>query len=147
MIASINGETATGFFTNVQPAARENQTGAEENQNSGHDCRRRLVFIRSRNRTPLLNRATGLAYPGPGFQKGDLPTGETTIMDKFVTDRAARPASAKHSFVPIEIFLAHPAESRQNWKRHRLPLTASFSNTHKSGSIAGRPVGKQARDF
>ena len=65
-------------------------------------------------------------------------------MNKFVTDRTPGPASTEHRLVPIEIFLAHPAQTRQHWKRHRLPLATSFSNTHKERSIAGRPAETQA---
>jgi hypothetical protein len=66
-------------------------------------------------------------------------------MDEFVTDRATRPASSKHRFVPIETLLADPTIARLNPEQHRLPLTATFSNTHKSGSIAGHPAEKQAK--
>ena len=94
---------------NIQLTAGGHRTGTEENQNSGHGCRRRSIAVWRRNETPLLDRTTSLAHPRSGFQKGDLPAGKTTVMDKFVTDRAARPASAKHGFVPIEIFSAHSA--------------------------------------
>ncbi len=66
-------------------------------------------------------------------------------MDEFVTERAARPASSEHRFVPIEVFLAHPAKPGLDPKQHRLPFPAAFSNTHKSRSIAGRSREKQAR--
>lgn len=61
-------------------------------------------------------------------------------MDEFVTDRAPRPAATEHGLVSIEILSAHPAEAGLNWKRHRLPITASFSNTHGrqyNGAIKG----------
>jgi hypothetical protein len=51
-------------------------------------------------------------------------------MDELVTDGTTRPASPEHRLVPIEIFLAHSAQARLNGKRHRLPLTPGFSNTH-----------------
>ncbi len=66
-------------------------------------------------------------------------------MDEFVTERAARPASSEHRFVPIEVFSAYSAQAGLNPEQHRLPFPATFSNTHKSRSIAGRSQEKQAK--
>ena len=65
-------------------------------------------------------------------------------MDELVTDCATRPASSEHRFVPIEVFLAHPAKPGLDPEQHRLPFPATFSNTHKNRSIAGRSREKQA---
>lgn len=132
IILSLNSEVPAGFPTNVQLTTCGHRTGPEENQNSGHSCRRRPIVVRRRNEIPLLNRTTSLTHPRSGFQKGDLPTGKTTVMDKFVTDCAPGPASPKHGFVPIEILPAHSAQACLNGKRHRLPVAASFSNTHRA---------------
>ncbi len=67
-------------------------------------------------------------------------------MDKLVTDRTSRPASPKHRLVSIEIVLADSAYAGLDRKRHRLPLPAAFSNTHKSRSIAGQSDEKQASE-
>lgn len=66
-------------------------------------------------------------------------------MNEFVTERAARPASSEHRFVPIEIFSAYSAQAGLNPEHHRLPFPATFSNTHKRSSIAGRSSEKQVR--
>lgn len=66
-------------------------------------------------------------------------------MDELVTDCATRPASSEHRFVPIEVFSAHSAKTGLDPEQHRLPFPATFSNTHKSRSIAGRPSEKQAK--
>lgn len=89
-----------------------------------------------------MNRTTGFAHPWSGFQERDLPAGKTTVMNKLVADRATGPASTKHCLVPIEVFLADSAEARLNWKRHRLPLTAAFSNTHRGREYSGTGDGK-----
>lgn len=67
-------------------------------------------------------------------------------MDEFVTKRAARPASSEHRFVPIEVFSAYSAKTGLDPEQHRLPFPATFSNTHKRRSIAGRSREKQARE-
>jgi hypothetical protein len=66
-------------------------------------------------------------------------------MNKLVTDRATRPAPPEHCFVPIEALLADPTIAGLHPEQHRLPFPATFSNTHKSRSIAGRSAEKQAR--
>ena len=66
-------------------------------------------------------------------------------MDELVTDCATRPASSEHRFVPIEVFSAHSAKTGLDPEQHRLPFPATFSNTHKSRSIAGRSAGIQAK--
>lgn len=109
-----------------------------KNRNSGHGGQRSPILLRRWSDTPLLNRATGLTHPRPRFQKGNLPTGKTAVMDELITDCAPRPSSPEHRFIPIEVFLAHSAQPRLNRKQHRLPLPAAFSNTHSEGSIAGR---------
>jgi hypothetical protein len=101
-----------------------------KNRKSGKGCDRSPILLLRRSDDPLLNRTAGFAYPRSRFQKGDLPAGKTTVMDELVTHRATRPASPEHRLVPIEVFLADSAEARLNWKRHRLPLAAAFSNTH-----------------
>lgn len=63
-------------------------------------------------------------------------------MNKLVTDRAARPASPEHRLIPIEIFLADSAQAWLNWKRHRLPLAACFSDTHSAEEYSGATGGK-----
>jgi hypothetical protein len=68
-------------------------------------------------------------------------------MDKLVTERATRPASSEHRFVPIETLLADPTIAGLNPEHHRLPFPAAFSNTHKSRSIAGRSQEKQATEL
>jgi|CXWL01.1.fsa_nt_gi hypothetical protein len=65
-------------------------------------------------------------------------------MDELVTDCATRPASSEHRFVPIETLLADPTIAGLNPEQHRLPFPATFSNTHKSRSIAGQSREKQA---
>ena len=67
-------------------------------------------------------------------------------MDELVTDGATRPASPEHRFVPIETLLADPTIAGLDPEQHRLPFPATFSNTHKSRSIAGRSAEKQARE-
>jgi|CXWL01.1.fsa_nt_gi hypothetical protein len=66
-------------------------------------------------------------------------------MDKLVADRTTRPASSEHRFVPIEVFLAHPAKPGLDPEQHWLPFPATCSNTHKNRSIAGRSAEKQAK--
>lgn len=68
-------------------------------------------------------------------------------MDKLVTERATRPASSEHRFVPVETLLADPTIAGLNPEHHRLPFPATFSNTHKSRSIAGRSQEKQATEL
>jgi hypothetical protein len=65
-------------------------------------------------------------------------------MDKLVTDRATRPASSEHRFVPVETLLADPTIAGLNPEHHRLPFPATFSNTHKIWSIAGQMAEIQA---
>ena len=119
--------------------------GRLKNRKSGKGCDRSPILFRRRRDGSLLDRTTGFAYPRSRFQKGDLSAGKTTVMDELVTHRATRPASPEHRLVPIEVFLANSAEARLNWKRHRLPLAAAFSNAHRGRSIAGRSTEKQAR--
>ena len=64
-------------------------------------------------------------------------------MDKLVTDRATGPAPPKHCLVPIEALLANLTIAGLDPEQHRLPFPATFSNTHKSRSIAGRSEEKQ----
>lgn len=66
-------------------------------------------------------------------------------MNELVTDSASGPPSPKHRLVTIEIFLTDGAEAWFDWKRHRLPFSTGFSNTHSSGSIAGQPAEIQAK--
>jgi hypothetical protein len=68
-------------------------------------------------------------------------------MDKLVTDRATRPASSEHRFVPIETLLADPTIAGLNPEQHRLPFPATSSNTHKGRSIAGRLTEIQATEL
>jgi len=106
-------------------------------EHSRPDSHRSLVLLRGRRGAPLLSCPAGLAYPRSCLQKGDFPTSEATIVDEFIADRAAGPSAAEHCFVPIEPLLADCAVPGFNPLQHRLPISATFSNTHRGGSIAG----------
>ena len=106
-------------------------------ENSRSDSHRDLVLLRGRRGGPLLSCPAGLARPRSCFQKGDFPTGEATIVDEFIADRAAGPSAAEHRFVSIEPLLTNCAVPGFNPLQHRLPISAAFSNTHRAGSIAG----------
>lgn len=116
--------------------------GSLKHWKSGHGCHRSSTLLWRRSNDSLLNQTTGFAYPRSRFQKGDLPAGKTTVMDELITHRATRPASPEHRLVPIEVFLANSAETRLNWKRHRLPLAAAFSNAHTGRKYSGTTGGK-----
>jgi hypothetical protein len=66
-------------------------------------------------------------------------------MDELITHRATRPASPEHRLVPIEVFLTDSAEAWLNWKHHRLPLAAAFSNTHGEKKYSGTAGGKTSK--
>jgi hypothetical protein len=67
-------------------------------------------------------------------------------MDELVADRATGPPTAQERFVPIEAFFADFTIAGLDPEQHRRPLAATFSNTHKNRSIAGRSAEKQARE-
>jgi hypothetical protein len=58
-------------------------------------------------------------------------------MDELVTDRATGPPTSQERLVPIEALFADFTIAGLNPEQHRLPLAATFSNTHKCRSIAG----------
>ena len=66
-------------------------------------------------------------------------------MDELVADRATGPPTAQERLVPIEALFADFTIAGLDPEQHRLPLAATFSNTHKSRSIAGRSAEKQAK--
>ena len=119
--------------------------GQDEDLTSGYGCHRSPGLLRRRSDTPLLHGTASLAHPWSGFQKGDLSTGEATVMAELVADGATGPPPAQERLVPIEALCADLAQARLDPEQHRLPFPAAFSNTHKVWSIAGQPTEKQAK--
>lgn len=66
-------------------------------------------------------------------------------MDELVADSATGPPTAQERLVPIEALFADFTIAGLDPEQHRLPLTAAFSNTHKSMKYSGATDAKQAK--
>ncbi len=106
----------------------------------------RPTFLQGWNGNPVLHRTAGLAHTGSCLEKRHPSTGQTAIVDKLVAHRAPRPPTTQHGLIPIEIFFTDSADARFDRKRHRLPLSAAFSNTHKWREYSGTTGGKTSED-
>jgi len=51
-------------------------------------------------------------------------------MDELIAQGTARPAAAQKRLIAVEPFMANLAVSGFNPQQHRLPVSATFSNTH-----------------
>jgi hypothetical protein len=54
-------------------------------------------------------------------------------MDEFVAHRAAGPSPAEQGGIPIKTLLTDFALPRLDPKEQRLPISAAFPNTHRTG--------------
>lgn len=70
--------------------------------------------------------------------------GEATIVDEFIADGTAGPPAAQKGLIAIEPLVANLTVPRLNPQQHRLPISASFSDAHRAGSIAKRSAEIQA---
>lgn len=76
--------------------------------------------------------AAGLAHAGTGFQERDFAGGQAAVMDELLAQAAAGPAAGEKRFVTVEGFVADLAIPGFDPQQHRLPGSATFSNTHAS---------------
>ena len=59
-------------------------------------------------------------------------------MDELIAQRATGPPAAEKRFIAVEPFLADLAVAGFNPQQHRLPVSATFSNTHAAEYSEGK---------
>ena len=88
-----------------------------------------------------MGNAAGLAHARTSFQERDFTGGQATVMDELLAQAAAGPAAGEKRFVTVERFVADLAVPGFNPQQHRLPRSATFSDTHAreySEAIGGK---------
>ena len=80
-----------------------------------------------------LGSTARLADTGPGLEERKLSARETAVMHELVTHCTPRPAATKHRFVAVQPLFADFTMTGLNGEQHRLPITASFPDTHGTG--------------